>query len=264
MKIATSLGQVSFEQTGEGPDIVLLHSLLSDRNVFHRIVPALRTSRRVTLVDLPGFGESDLVGAGISGYADVIGELIRDQHMDPSTTALLGNGLGGFVALGTAVRHGDLFNGLILAGAGAYFPGDAATPLRIMIEKVQSDGMKAIIEIAVRRIFTEQYLEANPDEGDERRDVLRSNDPAAFVDACGSLVGLDYRTEAGLIANPTLLVVGSADAATPPAMAEDLASRIPDAELVILEGLAHAPQLQAPERFLAVLEPFLSRTMGEE
>jgi 3-oxoadipate enol-lactonase len=60
------------------------------------------------------------------------------------------------------------------------------------------------------------------------------------------------------VPNPTLVVVGDQDRATPPERARELAEGIPDAQLVVLRDCAHAPQLQHPKDFLAAVEPFLT------
>jgi 3-oxoadipate enol-lactonase len=255
--IETDAGNVSLEQVGAGPDIVLLHSLLSDRNVFAPIVPTLAATHRVNLVDLPGFGSTALIDADMNAYGDMIGALLRAGSYDPATTCVLGNGLGAFVALATAIRHGSAFDKLVVAGGGAGFTEAGKGAFRGMIGGVQQGGMEAIIEVAIRRIFPEDYLEAHPDQAEERRTVLRRTDTTAFVAACTALLGLDYFEAAKAIGNPTLVIAGSEDHATPPAMAIDLADRVPGARLEIMEGVAHAPQLQDPEGFLTLLQGFL-------
>lgn len=257
MKTRTSMGTVSYEQVGGGPDLVLLHSLLSDRRVFERVVPRLAVRHRVTLVDLPGFGETDLVEPGIENYADVVGVLLDTLELDPESTTVLGNGLGGFVALGAAVYHGDSFHRLVIAGAGAGFAAESKVAFETMIDKVEAGGMEAILDIAVQRIFTQAYLDQHPEEAAQRREVLRGTDPEAFTRACRTLISLDLRDAVRRIDNPTLIVVGSEDVATPPAMGRDLGERIPGSSVEVLAGLAHAPQLQDPDRFLSAVMPFL-------
>ncbi len=253
----TPVGKISYDQIGNGSDLVLLHSLLADRSVFERVMPDLATRHRVTLVDLPGYGTTDLIEPGIVNYAHLVGGLMTALEMEPSSTSLMGNGLGGFVAVATALHHGSSFDRLVIAGAGAGFPDGGTAAFETMIDKVREGGVDAVLEIAVRRIFTEAYLADHPDEGEERRRVLRTADPEAFVRACQTLIDLDLRGEVAAIHNPTLVVVGSEDSATPPEMGRDLASRIPGARFEVIEGLAHAPQLQDPEAFLAVVRPFL-------
>ena len=74
---------------------------------------------------------------------------------------------------------------------------------------------------------------------------------------CRALAKVDLRPELPRIKNPTLVVVGSLDAATPPALAHELASGIPGARLVELPGCGHCPPLQQPREFLAAIAAFL-------
>ncbi len=258
MRVATAAGPVSLEQTGDGPDLVLLHSLLTDRHVFDLILPALAEHRRVSLVDLPGFGDTPAVEPTIDAFADVVGGLLEAGGFDPATTALLGNGLGGFVAVGTAIRHGDKFDRLVLAGCGSSIPPEGKGAFRAMIERVAEGGMAAVVDQALHRIFTADYLEAHPEKAEERHRVLLQTDPAAFIAACRALHDLDYDHQVGAITNPTLLVVGSEDQATPPPLSRNLHAAISGSQYVELEGVAHAPQLQDPDRFVGVVESFLA------
>lgn len=257
MIMETAAGRISLERVGDGPDLVLLHSLLGDRNVFAPVVPFLAQTHRVNLVDLPGFGDTTPAAASIEAYGDAVGGLLDEGGFLPGTTDIIGNGLGAFVALAAAIRYGDRFHKLVLVGCGAVFPEAGKSGFHAMIEKVRGGGMESIVEIALRRIFPESYLAAHPVQAEERRAVLRRTDPEAFVTACQALLALDYRGEAAGITNPTCLVAGELDQATPPAMAADLAGWIPGARLHVLAGLAHAPQLQDPKVFLEVVGPFL-------
>lgn len=251
-----SASTITASAVGEGTDLVLLHSLLTDRGVWDLVVPALARERRVWVVDLPGYGDSAPAPADIGAYADRIAEFFDDRGL-PADTAVMGNGLGAAVALALAVRHGDRFDRLVIAGGAAEFPDEAKQPFVTMGERVRAEGMAGIVDLAVRRIFTDDYLAAHPDAVEERREVLLRADPEAFAGACDALRDMDLRDELSGISNPTLVVVGDADQATPPARARELAEGIPDAQLVVLPDCAHAPQLQHPDEFLAAIAPFL-------
>jgi 3-oxoadipate enol-lactonase len=252
-----TIGRVSSVRAGRGPALILLHSLLTDRGVFDRVVPALATGWTVHAIDLPGFGSTPPVSSSIDAYADVVGAVMVDGGFDPATTAIMGNGLGAFVALGTAVRHGDRFDRLVLVGCGAAFPPAAAEAFPKMAAAAADGGMEAVVERALARIFPGNYIETHPEEADERRRVLLSTRPEVFAAACGALAAVDYSTWAASVSNPTLIVVGSEDTATPPAMAEQLHALIDGSKLVRLEGLGHAPQLQDPARFVTAVASFL-------
>jgi 3-oxoadipate enol-lactonase len=255
------VSRISASAVGEGPDLVLLHSLLTDRGVWNRIVPTLARGRRVWLVDLPGYGESTPAPPDIGAYADRIADFLDDRDL-PTDTAVMGNGLGAAVALALAVRHGDRFDRLVLAGGAAEFPGDSKQAFRTMAERVRTGGMAAVVDVAVRRIYTDRYLEAHPAALEERRAVLLRADPEAFATACAALEAMDLRADLRGVDNPTLVVVGDEDRATPPDRARELATGIPSARLVIMLGCAHAPQLQQPQAFLDSIGAFLGLDIG--
>jgi len=242
------------EQTGQGPDLVLLHSLLTDPRSFAAVVPALSRSRRVTLLSLPGFGGSAPAGPSIEDSADRVAQLLSTLGGAPD---VLGNGYGGFVAVALAARHGAKLGKLVLADTGAAFPEAGRAPFRAMAEAVTKGGMAAVVDAAVRRIFPDDWLAAHPRAAAERREVLLRLDVTSFAAACRALARVDLRPELPRIKNPTLVVVGSLDAATPPALARELASGIPGARLVELPGCGHCPPLQQPAELVAAVAPFL-------
>lgn len=247
-------GGFEVEQVGEGRDLLLLHSLLTDRQSFSPIVPALARSRRVSLLALPGFGRSAPAGPAVEDYADRVAEFVRRL---PGKPDVLGNGFGGFVAVALAARHGALLERLVLADTGACFPESGRAPFRALAEAVEKGGMESIVQAAVRRIFPPAYLAAHPEAVAQRRAVLLRADPEQFAVACRALSRLDLRPALPAIRNSALVVVGSLDAATPPELARALAVSIPGAAFVELPGCGHCPPLEQPEAFLDVVAPFL-------
>jgi pimeloyl-ACP methyl ester carboxylesterase len=241
---------------GAGPDLVLLHSLLIDRSAFDRVVPRLAATHRLHLVALPGFDGSSPAGPGVEDYADRIAGYLRARRLGPRT-AVLGNGFGGFVAVALAARHGALFDKLLLIDTAAGFPDAARAAFRVMAEKVSADGMGAVAEIAARRIFHDEYLAAHPEAIGERRAVLERFNPQAFVGACRALEKVDLWPQLDKIRNPTLVVVGELDAATPRDLAARMAREISGARFIELPRCGHCPMLEQPEAFLAAVEPFL-------
>ncbi len=246
--------QFEVEQSGSGPDLLLFHSLLTDPSSFAAMVPALSRGRRVTLVSLPGFGRSTAAGPSIEDSADRLAHLVSTLGEKPD---VLGNGYGGIIAVALAARHGAKLGKLVLVDSGAAFPEAGRAPFRAMAEAVEKGGMATVVDTAVRRIFPESYLAAHPSALAERREVLLRANPAHFAAACRALAKVDLRPELPRIANPTLVVVGALDAATPPALARELASGIPGAKLLELPGCGHCPPLQQPAELVAAIAPFL-------
>ena len=247
--------KVDVEQTGKGRDLVLLHSLLTDRSVFDRVAPNLKY--RVTLINLPGYGGSSPAGADIESYADRVADALDALRL-PKQTAILGNGFGGFIAVMLAVRHGARFGRLIAAPALAGFPEAARQPFHRMAGLVESQGMGAVLDAAIQRMLPAPFIEKNPAVVAERKAALAKADPACFATACRALAALDLSGKLKAIKNPTLVMAGSEDATTPPALARQLAEGIPGAKFVELKGCGHCPQIENPQAFVAELEAFLA------
>src|SRR5690606_9429967 len=128
---------------------------------------------------------------------------------------------------------------------------------RALADKVERDGMGAVADAAMRRMFPEPFIAARPDVVAGREAVFRRIDPGVFAAACRALAALDLEGDLARIRNPTLIVVGAEDQATPPALGRALADRLANASLLELPGLGHCPHIQDPAVFVAAMAPFL-------
>jgi 3-oxoadipate enol-lactonase len=249
-------GTVNAAQSGEGPPLFLLHSLLSDRASFDAIVPQLSRAFRVIVPELPGFGRSQTVAGGLAAVADRMAEAVRDGA-GGQEAIVLGNGYGGFVALQMAIRHPAIATRLILADCGAAFSEDGRQAFRTMAAASQTKGLSAITDVAMRRLFAPEFQAQHPDLMRDRREAFLKTDPEVFRAACDALASLDLRPDVVTVKVPVLVLVGEHDEATPPAMSHELAELLPQAHLEIIAGCAHVPQLQSPRAFLEVIGDFL-------
>jgi 3-oxoadipate enol-lactonase len=243
---------IDVEQQGSGRDLVILHSLLADRSAFDRVAPALARRHRLWLVNLPGYGGSAPAGTSVEEYADRIASILNDG------SDVLGNGLGGFIAVALAARHGSRLGGIIAAPALAAFPEPAKQPLRALAERVAKEGMGGALDIAIRRMFPQPFIDRNPAVVEERKRSLAKADPACFQTACLALVKVDLAPVLPEIRNPTLVMTGSEDATTPAALARELAAGIAHAQFLQVEGCGHCPQIENPALFVQTVEAFLS------
>jgi 3-oxoadipate enol-lactonase len=249
-------GTVNAAQSGEGRPLFLLHSLLSDRASFDAIVAPLSQSFRVIVPELPGFGRSTAVSGGLAEIADRMAAAVRDAA-GGEQPIVLGNGYGGFVALQMAIRHPRLASRFILADCGAAFSEPGRQAFRNMAAASEAKGLAAITDVAMRRLFAPEFQAAHPDLMADRRAAFLRTDPDVFRAACAALAELDLRPELGIVKVPALVLVGEHDEATPPPMSHELAAGLPNAQLKIIAGCAHVPQLQSPQAFLEAIGDFL-------
>jgi len=248
---------VSAHVLGQGRTIVLLHSLLADRSSFEPLSQLLAKTHRVVMLDLPGFGGSHPVAGGLEAVADRVAAAIAALQLD-EPPIVLGNGYGGFVALLTAIRHPKIARKLVLADCGAAFPEPGRQAFRGMSAAASAKGLAAIADVAMRRLFSPEFQADHPELIAQRRERFIAVHPETFHAACAALATLDLREQAAGVKVPVLVLVGEQDEATPPAMARELASLLPDARFQVLAGCAHVPQLQAPGQFLEAIASFLA------
>jgi len=246
--------QLDVETSGSGPDVVLLHSLLTDRSSFIPLARRLADRRRVSLVNLPGFGDSP-PAEPFAGYADSIAAYCAG--LDGEKPDIVGNGLGGFVALTMAIRYGETLGRLVLLGSAVAFPEQGRATFSALADKVERDGMAPVADVAMARMFPEDFIAAHPGIVAERKAVFLKIDPAVFAAAARGLATLDLSADLSRIRNPVLIVTGEKDGATAPALGRDLAERLPDARFVELPGIGHAPHIHALDLLIETIAPFL-------
>jgi 3-oxoadipate enol-lactonase len=237
---------VDYDQHGHGPDLLLIHSLLTERSVFDLVLPQLAARHRVTRINLPGFGSSPpVVLHSVADHADHVARVMDELEL-PKDGTVFGNGFGAFVALELAIRHGKRFGRLIIADALASFPEPARVPFRGMAERVAKDGMAAVLDTAIGRMFPPEFAAKNPDVIAARKAALAKVDSQCFARACLALASMDLSEKAKGIQNPTLVLCGALDQTTPPALARALAEKIRGARYEEIPGSGHCPMLEQP------------------
>ena len=246
--------QVSVRALGIGQPVWLFHSLLADAGSCLLLAQRLRLGYRVLLPDLPGFGGSAPAGPGLDAVAD---RMATALERETAPAVVFGNGYGSFVALVLALRRPDLVRRLVLAGTGAAFSAQGRAAFRSMAEAAGEHGLAAIADMAMRRLFSPEFQERIPAVLAERRARFIETRLGVFRGACEALATLDLRDAVRGLEVPTLVMVGEQDEATPPAMARELASLLPDARLLELPGCAHVAQLQAPDTVFEAMRDFV-------
>ena len=211
--------QVEYDQQGAGTPLLLIHSLLTELTVFDLMLPRLAKERRVTRINLPGFGASSPVHLrSVGDHADHLAR-VMDAIELPRDTQVFGNGFGAFVALELAIRHGSRFGRLIVADTLAAFPEPARAPFRGMAARVTAEGMKGVLDTAIGRMFPPAFAERHPDVIAARKAALAKVDAQCFARACLALASMDLSGQLAKIKNATLVMCGSLDQTTPPALA---------------------------------------------
>ena len=255
-QLSAGRGALTAVRTGQGPDLVVLHSLLADRHAFDPVLDALAARHRVTLINLPGFhGSEPPMLALMDAYVATVEDGF-DEFGIGNDAVLIGNGFGGTVALAFAIAHPERLSKLIVSDAAACFPPQGREAFAAMAQKVADSGLAAVAEIAARRVHSPAYLQAHPEAIEARKQMLLGIHPKAFQAACKILQETDLTPLLHHLRVPTLVVCGELDQATPPALNKQVAEKVAGAKYVELPGCGHCPPLEQPAEFIAAIKEF--------
>jgi pimeloyl-ACP methyl ester carboxylesterase len=254
---------ISYEESGTasgGAPIVLLHGFPLDSRVWKAQRDALSKTHRVITPDLRGFGKSPSADAfTMESVADDVHALLSDLGMLP--VILGGLSMGGYAALAYAKKYPTDLKGLILVDTRA----EADTPdgrqgRDKMIESVRAKGSPAAAEAMMPKMLAPDTPTKMPDVARELRTIMEAQPPRTIENALVALRDRpDFCKDLPSIAVPTLILVGEADAITPPAMAETLNKNIPSSQLVVIKNAGHMTPMEQPEQVNRAIRDFVGK-----
>lgn len=249
-------------RSGHGPVVVLSHALGCDLSMWDEVTRVLEPRYSVVRYDHRGHGRSS-AGAGmftIEDLADDAATLIRGE-LGGAPVHFVGLSMGGMTAQALAARHPELVASITVANAASHYDDGARALWQARIATVRDRGIAAISEGALQRWFTEAFLRDTAGGGAARcaqmRALLEAMSPDAYAAACAAVAAIDLEGSNGRIGCPALVIAGTLDAATPPAMSADIAHSIVGARLESIEA-AHLSAVEKPEAFAGLLSRFWS------
>lgn len=248
MRVDTPRGGFEVTRTGSGGrPLLALHALALSGRLWDPMAAALADTRTVLAPDARGHGGSDWDGNpfGIDDLADDVAaviDAIADGPVD-----VVGLSMGGSTAILLAQRRPELVARLVLADTTACYGPERVARWTERAETAGGVPRDKQLAFQIDRWFSPSFVTARPDEVRRVSDIFLGTDSRAHAAACHAFAGLD--AEAGLadIKAPTLVLVGAEDYATPPTMAEVLASAIPDARLEVLPDTRHLSLVERPD-----------------
>jgi pimeloyl-ACP methyl ester carboxylesterase len=239
---------VHHEIVGSGPAVLFTHGFASSSHMFAATVADLSTDHTTITWDIRGHGKSDSpadpaeysVDLSLSDMAGIL------DAAGAGRAVLVGHSLGGYLSLELTFANPDRVEGLVLVGTGpGYRKDEARAAWNQMAERYAAD-------------LDERGLDGMPSSAELDAGVHRSAEGLALA-ARGILSQRDGHVLEALprIAAPTLVVVGENDEPFQ-AASRYMAAKIPDAELVVIDGAGHAPPVTHPNEFNAALRSFLA------
>ncbi|HEX8461019.1 MAG TPA: alpha/beta fold hydrolase [Segetibacter sp.] len=238
-----------FIEVGTGEPLVLLHGLFGALSNFIDLIDYFSTRYRVIVPMLPLF-ELDIFHTTVGGLAKYVYKFLEARNY--SNIHLLGNSLGGHVALVHILKHPERIKTLTLTGSSGLFEngmGDSY-PKRGDREYIRK---KTELTFYDPKMVTEDLVNEVLDITKNRIKVIK------IISLAKSAIRNNLGEELNQIKQPTCLIWGNNDTITPPFVAKEFQKLILNSELHFIDKCGHAPMMEVPSEFNVILEQFLAK-----
>ncbi|MCS7311773.1 MAG: alpha/beta hydrolase [Acidobacteria bacterium] len=235
------------------PQVIFLHGAVGDHTGWNRVLRVLREVdpeiRTYASIDLPGHGHSaGPACASVEEYAQELAAFLQSCYSPP--WVLVGHSMGGAIAIEAALRHPDLWVGLVLVSTGAR--------LRVhpdLLDRLDRGAKREAIEWLMAWLFGPQAPESVRAQSRARLEQVPLDTLRRDYSACHTF---DRMNDLGAIRTPTLVVGALQDLMTPPKYSYYLAEHIPGARLMMVPDAGHMLPVEAPDELAHAIREFLT------
>jgi pimeloyl-ACP methyl ester carboxylesterase len=229
-------------------DFVFLHGWLMGPDLWDDQVRLASKTGRTLAVSQPAHGAPALPnGATMTAWADVV---------------MVGHSMGGLLAQEVWRSRPERIRALVLVGIGdEAWPAEQAVQFTGLVDMVAKSWGPELARACADLLVGHRFLANHPEFLDSFERRVAENYDLAGMPALGRAIAAhdDYQQSSATISVPTVVIHGTADTAVPMAAGQAMASRIPGARFVAVEGAGHASPMEAAGEVSAALEELIGR-----
>ncbi|MGU3576626.1 3-oxoadipate enol-lactonase [Brucellaceae bacterium C25G] len=240
------------------PVLIFINSLGTDLRIWDDVRNRLGDEISTLVYDKRGHGLSDI---GNTPYSIEIlaNDLIAlTDQLSIKKAVICGLSVGGLIAQGVYAARPELVRGLILSNT-AHKIG-SADMWNARIDAITNDGLKSILDTTMPRWFTDAYRQ--PDNPTYRAycNMFVRQPVEGYTATCAALRDADFTQTATSITVPVMCIAADQDGSTPPALVRDLASLVPNAEMLEISDSGHIPCIEQPDIYAGLIRRFMANT----
>ncbi len=245
---------IRIDRAGAGPPLVFLNGLLGLNEHWFPCLGPLVTRAECILLQ-PPLLEMSGPGCSVPGVVRLTASVL--DTITSERAVLVGNSLGGHVGLRLSMERPDLVRALVLVGSSGLFE-------RTFEKNVEHSPSREWLDRKIRGLFFDESRMI-PGMVDVAHAELSRRTAARALVRLGRSAKNDHLGEAlGNVKVPVLLAWGRQDLVTPPEVAEQFRSLLPDARLAWIDRCGHAPQIERPVELAALIAEFLDDLASRE
>ncbi|WP_369810121.1 alpha/beta fold hydrolase [Bradyrhizobium sediminis] len=256
----TSDGRFGYEAAGDPgkPPLVFLHGIGGAARAWRGQLNFFGDRYRAMAWDMPGYGGSaPLTAVSIAALADALADFLR--QVGATKPILVGHSIGGMIVQQLLVKEPRLAAAVVLAQTSPAFGKPDGDWQKSFLEARLGPLDRGETMVSLAPTLVKELVGDDPDETGMKlaRDCMASVPEVTYRATMLALMGFDQRNALKNIAVPTLVLSGSRDRNAPAPMMAKMATYIPSARYIELEGVGHLVNLERPGTFNAALDQFL-------
>ena len=242
-------GKFSYVEEGEGTPIIILHGLMGGLSNFEGVLDFFpKNGYKVILLKLPLYDLS-LLKTSVANFAKFLKEFIDFKGY--SEVILLGNSLGGHIALLGTKLYPEKIKALVITGSSGLYESamGESYPKRGDYEYIRKKAQNVFYdpEVATKEIVDDVFETVN-----DRHKLIKT------LAIAKSAIRHNMSKDLPRMTTPTCIIWGRNDNVTPPEVAEDFHRLLPDSNLFWIEKCGHAAMMEHPEAFNEILFKWLT------
>ncbi len=234
----------NYIEKGEGQVIILLHGLMGGLSNFKDVIDFFSSKNyKVIIPELPIYS-LPLKETSVKAFSDFLEDFIKFKNLN--NVILLGNSLGGHIGLIFSNKNPNLVKSLVLTGSSGLYENSMGEsyPKRENYDYIKRKTEEVFYNpnVATKEIVDEVFETVN------NRDKL-----VRTLSIAKSAIRHNMSSDLPNIKTPTLLIWGENDLVTPPEVAVEFKSLLPNSELIWINKCGHAPMMEHPMEFNRIL-----------
>jgi 3-oxoadipate enol-lactonase len=259
MKAKTNGIEINYTVEGQGPWVVMSHSLACDRSMWDEQAQHLKARYRVLRFDTRGHGGSDAPEGAytLDMFSDDLLGLL--DGLSVQSPHFIGLSMGGMIGMTFALKHPKRLRSLVLCDTSSRIPPEAGPVWEERIKIAAEQGMEPLVEPTLQRWFTAPFYKSNKAMMARVGQMIRNTKPAGYIGCCKAIPKINLTDRLGAIGCPVQVVVGEQDVGTPVAMSRAIRDAIPRSELVVIPSASHLSNLEQPAVFNKAIAEFIDR-----
>lgn len=251
--------ECAFTVEGNGPALFLIHGIGARKTGWSKLIDHLKADFTCIAYDLRGHGSSPLPGGrfGLDALVDDLEALRARLGIEKAHFA--GHSLGGMIGPAYARRYPQHVLSLGLYSTAAFRTPDDSAKVKAVVAAMRDKGIGQVLDTLTARWFTDAFVARRPEIIEWRKRQVMETDPEVFLNVFDIYAETEMAPWLHEVTAPALVLTGELDAGCNPRLNRQIAAALPNAELVILEGLKHAILIEATERVVPPVRAFLER-----